>query len=78
MQNNDLILDITTVNVDLELDKNLRLKSALKEFHDSNHNNNNYNEHNNKIKINDTVVTLNYIGTEKLSAKPILKVLQLC
>ncbi len=69
MKNNDFVFDITQFDIDISLDsteKNIKLLEC-------------YNIYSNisKIKFNDTLVDMNFIGAEKLGAKSIIKVLQL-
>ncbi len=67
MENNDFIFDITDVDIDISLDRSKRHK-----FLNANLAGGDYNK---KIKINDTIVIINFLSTEKLNCKSILKVL---
>lgn len=68
MDNKDYIWDLTDVNIDLSLDKKQRIKELLKTIDKT--------KYNKKIKVNNTVVNLNFLGVDKLSPKSILKVLE--
>lgn len=68
MEKNDLIFDITNIDIDLSLGKKDRLVNILDSIKHC--------TYNGKIKVNDTVIEMNFLGMEKLSSKAILKVLR--
>lgn len=65
MDKNKFAFDITDVSVDIMLDKKERHESILKSM-----GNINYDK---KIKVNDTIIYLNFLSNEELSSKSILK-----
>lgn len=67
MENKDLILDTTNVNIDVKLEKNERIEKFTKDI-----DNVKYTE---KIKVNNTIIYLNFLSKDKLNSKTILKVL---
>ncbi len=68
MKNNDLIFDITDVDIDISLDKTERLKCFLDNKESGCYNRN--------IRANDTKIFMNFLSDEKLSSKVIAKVLR--
>lgn len=67
MDKQNFIFDISNVDFDIMLDKKQRYEHILKDI-----NNMNYNK---KIKVNDTIIHLNFLSDEKLSSKSILKII---
>ncbi len=67
MENKNFIFDITNIDIDLSLDKSERVKKVLEKFESV--------SYSQKIKVNDTVIYMNFLSTEKFNSKSILKVL---
>lgn len=67
MENKNFIFDITNIDIDLSLDKSERVKNILEKFESA--------SYSQKIKVNGTVIYMNFLSTEKLNSKSILKVL---
>ncbi len=68
MKNNDFIFDITNIDIDLTLDKKEKIENILETIKKC--------TYNKKIKVNDTIVEMNFLTMEKLSSKAILKILK--
>ncbi len=60
------ILDVRDLNIDLTLDKESRFLKIQKS--------NNMTNYNGKIKVNDTIMDINFTNTKKITSKSILKV----
>lgn len=67
MNKNDLVFDVTNINIDLKEEKDERLRKLLYEIGTQGYNK--------KIRINNTIVHLNFLSEEKLQSEVILKVL---
>lgn len=67
MENKDLILDVTNINIYVKLEKQERIKKFSKDVDNV--------QYSKKIKVNNTIIYLNFLSEEKLNSKTILKVL---
>lgn len=63
--NNSCTLDITNLDIDLEVDKEARFLKLLR--------NNDISNYNGKVKVNNTVIEVKFAETSKITSKSILK-----
>ncbi len=63
--NNSCTLDITNLDIDLEVDKEARFLKLLR--------NNDISNYNGKVKVNNTVIEVKFAETSEITSKSILK-----
>ncbi len=68
MGNDFDILDITNINIDLQNEKELRAKELL--------NNIDFKKYNKIIKVNDTIIYMDFLSIDKISTKMIFDALK--